>query len=168
MKNKTMKIASVCALMGSPALAAQVSLDYSYDSGAIVSMVHEFEGMYSYSYEFNKKEFEKYRDLSNFYFYICDSVNILNIQTTNISNYNVVMERGYFKIDDITISNDEDPIVRVMFDSPNIPTFGGLTYKYSTISSTESVVVPSCQIPESSSSVLGLIGTVLLLRKRKR
>lgn len=167
MKNKIMKTALVCALMGSPALAAQVSLNYSYDSGAIVSMVQELNGIYTYSYEFNKKEFEKYRDLSNFYFYICDSVEISNIQTINVSDYDTVMERGYFKFDDIDPFDDEY-VVRFMFDSPNIPTFGDLTYKYSTVSVTESVVVPSCQIPETSSSLLGLVGTTLLLRKRKR
>lgn len=169
MKNKikTLLLASIlftsCCAEG-----AQVLLNHPYDSGGIVSLVNEYEkGIYTYTYTFDKNDFFQYRDLSNFYFYVCDNVEIFNIQTENISNFNTVRERGYFKFDDIDYQNN-GPVVTVMFDSPNIPKFGEITYKYATNVMTEMGITPSCQIPEPNLSFLGLIGGMLLINRRKR
>jgi hypothetical protein len=84
MKTKLVSLITGLALIGIS--NASVLLNYSYDSGAIVALVNEYNGVYQYHYTFNKQEFtHSTQDLSHFEFAVCSNFTISNIQTNGIT-----------------------------------------------------------------------------------
>jgi hypothetical protein len=179
MKTTQKTILAYLVLLSGNALATSVMLDTGvylnqpYDANAIQVIVNEFDGWFRYTYTFDRSEFiptsnNTLQDLSNFSIVVCDAFTLSNIQTTNSFMFSDTEHGfGYFKFEGF---NQDQPLsFSISFDSPNIPTFGNINYKYG--NSTESIVtlVPSCQtIPEPNTSLIGLLGAFLLLNKRKR
>lgn len=147
---------------------ASVILNYPHDSGAIVALVTEFNGGFKYHYTFNKQEFtQSTQDLSHFEFAVCSNFTITNVQTNGVTIGSFDHQSNLFKFDDIS---DEQPTVFwVSFETPNVPHLGSITMKYGQVIVSTAMVTPSCgvAIPEPNTSIMGLVGTMLLLRRKR-
>ena len=147
---------------------ASVILNYPHDSGAIVALVTEFNGGYLYHYTFKKNEFSNStQDLSHFEFAVCSNFTISNVQTNGVTIGSFDHQPNLFKFD--SMSDEQPTSFWVSFETPNVPHLGNITIKYGQNIETISTITPSCgaSIPEPNTAVLGLIGTLLILRRRK-
>jgi hypothetical protein len=121
---------------------------------------------YVYEYSFNENEFEGGKNLSNFYFKVCDEVEIFNVKTDNVLNYKIEKSDHILKFDNIKSKGKN--LLYFSFNSYNIPIEGYLTFKHGKYVETIPAMIPSCNIiPESNILLLGSLSLIpFLIRKR--
>jgi len=144
-----------------------VLLNVPYQSGAITSLVQQFEHGYLYTYTYDRSELQySSQDLSHIIIFVCETFNPSNITTTgDVMIGNLDQKVGEFKFDDL--SDNQPNTFSLSFESINTPHFGDMKLKYGSNTETINTIVPSCQIiPEIKSTTLGLIGVLLLRRRR--
>jgi hypothetical protein len=158
-----MKTKTICALL----LGAQLPI-MAQTIPLISSEWFVIDGIYQYNYTIDRTQLR--HDVSHFLINICNDVQIFEPSSNVI--FRIEHNENIFKFDEIPsgIGSKQQPsIFYFSFTSPNIPTTGTVVLKAGKNKFVETEFVPGCEtIPEPDASLFGLIGTILLLKRRRR
>lgn len=134
------------------------------NSSVTSSVVSNKNGLFTYTYNISPYKFTK-KDISYFEIEFCDDVEIIN-PTSNI-RFEEEYEDDSYKFDSLENDNNSTDLW-FKFDSPNAPEMGDVIVKYGNTESYANVNVPSCiAVPEASTLSFAILGTMLLLRRRR-
>lgn len=150
----------ITKIIGTLLLSAQVLVA----AQTIHSSFIEFDDYFEYTYSVDRTLFE--RDISHFQIYVCDTAIISN-PMSNIG-FTLSFDSNIYKFDNLE-SDNQPTTIWFSFESPNIPTLKNALIKAGqSVYNYEDIYGPSCTtIPEPKTTMFGLFGTLLLLRRRR-